>query len=390
MYARFALLPSVRAASADLDRFEPRILADLRTLQAHPIFAGSSAAAGPPVTGGRAAAGPAATADAGATRERNAERFLSGFITWNGAEPLQTVDHDRLVAMMREHEHALVSDDDWSALIDDDALDDLDLNWVDQLAAYDHIDFGTHPAYIDLLSRVAGANGFERASIAARLPYPELAELRFATLARVAQLMEEDRWREASSLYRHVADLMQTSDSLIGSMMSVVMLQNEKSLRDRTGTPAWPVVDDDLIGAMKRTAWAWDGIEQLRPARLRDFEPYFNRQTGACAGLLEMFGTGAMLQDYLEPTAFLEYDLRPRLAKQTQFKKRLFEMCDHQNLEVFLAPMDEGPLMIGRLKPNPARIPFLRRILGLKILASESPTYFRLYEEAPRQPASGD
>jgi hypothetical protein len=52
-----------------------------------------------------------------------------------------------------------------------------------------------------------------------------------------------------------------------------------------------------------------------------------------------------------------------------------------------LKPID-SPLLLGHLKLNPARIPFLRRIVGLQWVAITQPSHFQLYEEAPRHPAS--
>jgi hypothetical protein len=369
-YVHIFLLPKIHASTNDLARFEPRILADLKLLTTDPIYKDLP-------------------------REKNAERFLSGFISWAGShvEVLKDLNHDRLITLMKAHERALQNDEEWAALLADDQLKDLDLKWVDQLAAYDHINFGTHPVYHDLLARVEHAHGYERMQIAAALPLPDMNELRFAALARVAQLETEDRIDEAIPLYRHVGYLISTTDSMVGLYNSVIMLQNEKSLAERTDFK-WPVVDSRRISAMKRTSWAWSGIERIksRQGSLGAFEPYFKRSANACAGVLEVLNLESMLQDYLSPTTFLESDFRDRLAKQNSFAKQLYTVCDHENLNVFLTPIAEAdsPLMLSRRKVNPARIPFLRRIIGLTLLTEAIPNDFRLYEEDPRQPASSD
>lgn len=367
-YVRAFLLPQIHAASSELSRFEPRILADLKSLQENPIY--------PEL--------PRAT---------NAERFLSGFISWRGVDTttLNTSEHDRLISMMKIHERAFNSDEAWSNLLDDDQLKAMDLSWVDQLIAYDHIDFGSHPAYAYLLDHVEHSHGIARVGIAASLPLPELRELRFAALARFAQRQLDNNQFDAPELFRHIGYLLSTTDTLIGSMLAVDMLQTEKRLAERTDT-SWAMIDDNRIQALKRTAWAWGGITRLRAREqsLGSFEPYFHRSTNACAGLVEMFGMGNLLQDYLKPTAPLEYDLHDRLALETQFMRRLLAVCDHKNLGVFLSPIasEDSPVMIGRLVVNPARVPFLRRILGLKLLAFAPPNYFGSYNETPREPAS--
>ncbi len=368
IYIRAFLLPKIQSLSLELNKAEPRILADLKLLKEKPVYPDQP-------------------------REKNAERFLSGFMSWTAASlpTIDNADHDRLIAVMKDHEHAVQSDQEWQNFLDDERLDEMNLTWIDQLMAYDHIDFGSHPVYADLLSRVLHSHGVARLGIAANLPFPEMRELRFAALARVAQLQLEDRLMEAPGLYRHVGFLLSTTDSLSGSMMSVYMLQSEKNLAQRTGA-RWPQIEEDRIQAMKRTAWAWGGIEQIFASQgsLGIYEPYFHRSANACAGLLEMSGGAELLQNYLSPTVPLEYDLSERLSKETEFKRRLFSKCDHENLEVFLTPIadEDSPLMLGHIAPNPARIPFYRRLLGLQLMAWSVPNYFGLYQETPRRPAS--
>jgi hypothetical protein len=367
-YVREFLLPQSRAASLELSKFEPRILADLKLLKEKPVYSVLP-------------------------REKNAERFLSGFVSWQGpgTSEINNADHDRLIAMMKDHEHAVQSDEEWDGFLDDENLDQIDLSWVDQLIAYDYFDFGSNPATIDLLSRVEHSHGIARVRIASNLPFPDMRELRFAALARVAQLQLEDRLAEAPALFRHVSYLLSTTDSLMGSMISVDMLQNEKSLAERTGIP-WPHIADEQIWALKRTAWAWGGIQEIRSSEgsLGAFEPYFNRTTSACASLIERIAGDELLQDYLLPTAPLEPDLREHLSKEIEFKKRVFAKCDHQDLDVFFKPITDAdsPGMLGRTIPNPARIPFLRRILGLSLFLAATMNDFDLYHETPRQPAS--
>ena len=368
VYVHAVLLPTIHQASADLDRLEPRIIADFKLLSEKPIYSALP-------------------------REKNAEHFLSGFISWSGSgvRPLTNPEHDRLMTLMKSHERAASTDETWAAFLADDSLSKLDLAWVDQLVAYDHIDFGTHQIQADLLNKVEAANGMQRVGIAANLPLPEMRELRFAALARVAQLQKENRLAEAPGLYRHVSYLFASTDSLIGSLVAATLLQTEKSLAERTRAD-WQTVDENLVQAFKRSAWAWIGIEHLRASKenLGSFEPYLNRATGACSGAFETIGFSGQLQDYFAPTALFESDLHERLAKIGHFQRRLLDLCEHEQLKVFLAPVpsEANPLIVERFHPNMARIPFVRRIVGLNYLASLTPNYFNLYEQNPREPAS--
>ncbi len=364
VYVRSVLLPKLDANRGALDRFEPRILADLKLLTEKPVYTALP-------------------------REKNAERFLTGFIGWDGGDALETIEHTRLVDFMKQHQDALKSEDEWSSFIDDDALDDLDLAWVDQLSAYDYLDFETHPRYVDELSRVTETHGMLRAGILGRLPIPNYLELRFAALARAAQMSLENRAPEALELYRHVGYLMSTSDSLAGSLTAVTMLQNEKRLADYLDIE-WTPIDNSRIDAMKRTAWAWGGIERLvsvTDGSLGAYEPYFARANGACAAMLDLPGPEGLLIDYLRPSVLGEPDVNERLDHQAVAIARVYEKCGHPEMKAFLAPM-QAPLQVGRFTPNPARIPFLRRLIGLGFAAEANPNYVRFYEENPRQPAS--
>ncbi len=368
VYVRAFLMPKIYGEAADLERLETRIIADFKVLSDKPIFR--------PLP-----------------RDKNAEHFLSGFISWSGADvkPLRNLEHDRLVDLMENHDQAAANVESWQRLLDDDALQTLDLAWVDQLIAYDHIDFGTHLAYSERLGKVGRANGIERGNIAANLPLPDLRELRFAAVARVAQLQNEKHISEAPALFRHLGYLFESTDSLRGSLMAVSMLQTEKNLAQRTKA-IWPLVDDVALQAFQRAVWAWVGIERLRASKndLGVFEPYLDRSTGACSGSFETIGFSGQLQDYLTPTALLESDLSERLASADQFQRRLLNLCGHDELKVFLAPIGSksNPLIVGRYHLNVARIPFLRRIVGLGLIAAVVPKYFDLYDASPREPAS--
>jgi hypothetical protein len=277
---RSFFLPEIAVPSTVLHRLEPRLLADLKRLSQNPVY---------PVL----------------PREKNAERFLLGFVSWDGTPALSNVEHDRLMELMAAHQDALRSDEEWAAFLDDENLYDLDLAWVDQLTAYDHFDFRTHPAYAAALARAETSHGLARFEIAYSLPAPRLKELRFAALARAAQLIRERRLEDAQALYRHVGYLLSTTDSLVGSAMAVVMLQNEKRLAARTRT-AWPVIDDDRVEALRRVSWAWTGITTALAAdgTLGVYAPYFQRSTSACTGVFDHLGTESLLQDYLKPTVF--------------------------------------------------------------------------------------
>jgi hypothetical protein len=363
VYVRANLLPEIDAGRDRVVRFESRILSDLKLLTDKPVFEKSA-------------------------RDRNAERFLTGFINWSGVDEIHSVEHDHLVESMGRHLDTLKSDENWNAFRGDEAIYDLDLAWVDQLSAYNSIDLTTHPRYTEILARAETSHGIQRVELANELPFPQFSELRYAALVRAAQLARAGDARGALTLFRHISDLLSTSDSLIGSMASVAMLHNEKKLAEYFSVD-WIPIDDDRIDAMKRTAWMWPGLLRYQAATgsLGPFETYFHRETNACTWVHEAAGIELILNDYLQPTVVFEPNLNERLERERGVFLKALSACGHPELKVFYTPT-ESPLMIARGVPNPARIPFLRRVVGLNLVAIATPNYFRAYEKSPRSPAS--
>ena len=377
VYVRHVLLPSVHPNPADLERRQDRIIADFKVLNEKPIYE------------------PLA-------RDKNAEHFLSGFISWegDGLEPIITPDHERLTSLMQTYDRSLLTNEDWQRFVADPLLLKLDLTWVDQLEAYDHFDFGTHPSHLSLLGRVATSNGIGRAAIAASLPMPSFREIRFAAIARVAQIQSEiqnqnrktgARSTLAPRLFRHVGYLLSTTDSLVGSAVAASMLGTEKTLASRTGLD-WPLVTDTQILAMKRASWAWVGIEKSLSTEdgFGAYAAYMNRRTFACSGIYDSMPSMTILQDYLLPPSLFETNLAAEVAKANAFQTQYLNDCAHDELKVFLRPVPvaANPFWARAFRVNFARIPFLRQVVGLTQMSLASPNFFRLYDEAPRQPAS--
>ena len=362
MYVRTKALPHIDADEDKLERFESRILTDLKLLADQPVYTASP-------------------------REKNAERFLSGFISWSGAEPLQTIEHDRLIESMSRHLDALKSEASWQAFVKDELIYELDLAWVDQLIAYDSLDLSTHPRVLESIAKAETSRGLVRVSLMAELPFPQLSELRFATLVRAVQLAHVDQPREAMEIYHHVGHLVATTDSLIGAMTSVQMLQNEKSIAKNFGV-TWALVDDEKIEAMKRTSWAWPSIVRLRArtGSMGIFEPFVSRSTSSCTWVYEP-SLELVISDYLLPTFVFEPNMTERIERQRGVINKALESCGHSELQAFYTP-SASPLMVGRGIPNPARIPFLRRVIGLNLVAASTANFFKMYEEPPRHPAS--
>jgi hypothetical protein len=238
------------------------------------------------------------------------------------------------------------------------------------------------------LKRVEDVGGIARVGISSTMPFPYFDELRFATLMRVAQLAREKKPVEALTLYRHVGRLMWTSDTLVGAMSSVLMLRQEKTLAKKLSVE-WTLIDDDRLDAMKRTAWLWPGLMRIRSTTgsLGPFEAYLTRETNACSWVHELSGIELVLADFLQPTVVFEPNLNERLERERGVYLKALAACDHNELKAFYSPV-KSPLMIGRGVPNPARIPFLRRYMGLTLVQMATPDFLRYYENSAREPAS--
>jgi hypothetical protein len=343
--------------------YQDRILTDLKLLAEKPIF--------PP-----------------SPRETNAERFLTGFIAWNNADPLHSLEHDKLVELQQAHPSLVIDGKGWPGFVADEKVYELSLAWIDQLSAYDSLDLTTHPQFSESLKRIEETHGVARIGLIGDLPFPQYSELRFAAFARAAQLQREGRAEEGLEIFHHIAHLIATSDSLIGSMTSVSMLTSEKWLASNLSVQ-WTPVDDERIEAMKRTAWAWLGLMRLQAptGSLGVFEPFMKRDLGACTWVIEAAPSAELvLSDYLQPTLVFEPNLNERLERERSVFTRALGACGHSELGAFYAPIT-SPTMIGRAIPNPARFPFLRRVLGLSLVSVAQPNTFKMYEDH-RRPAS--
>ena len=186
-------------------------------------------------------------------------------------------------------------------------------------------------------------------------------------------------------LFHHVSYLIWTSDTLIGSMSAVLMLKQEKSLAAYLDID-WASVDESRLFALKRASWAWIGIQHYTN-EFESYSTYLDRRTGACGGMTDAVPVQTLLTDYLRPKWIGETDHSIWLDEQEKRLTAVMEKCGHPQMKALLAPI-ESPKMVGHVAPNPARIPFLRRLVALTLVSVARPNFFKMYEENPREPAS--
>ncbi|MES2964235.1 MAG: hypothetical protein V4760_10120 [Bdellovibrionota bacterium] len=368
--------PKVEAYKASVEKHFPAIQADLELLDADPIFESWSL-------------------------EKNAEPYLTKYISWGGSTQKPSWDnHAQLLAIVERHKKGLKDLSNWNEFAADPDVLSLDVSWVDELKTFDHWSFKSNPDYVQILKIGPTRNSIDRIGMWATSPVPEMQELRYALLARLVQLSLHGELRKGFENFRHGAHLMHSTSTLIGEMMAVTLIGQERVLAERTGLRDWKTVDEARAKAYKRLAWGWGGVMTVfhwKPEVMAQFEKYAKPQNAICGGALESILTGSIWGDFLEARVPLEADFEQNVLNARAVTATFLDRCGLPEYKPLLgaSPPGANPLwapkftgtwdMIDegsfRLPLNPSRVPFVRRMVGLELMTIAMPGWMRQYED---------
>lgn len=334
------------------------------------------------------------------SREKNAEPFLSKYVTW-GSDTKSTPpwsDHAKLLAIVERYKN--VKDiEQWKRFESDPEVLSLDVSWVDELKNFDHWSFLSTDAYRRIIEDGPKKNSIARIGMWSSSPFPEMQELRWATLARFAQLHSKGETMLGFENVRKSAELFHSTSTLIGGMMAVFMLHQEVQLMEHTGFAGWVRIDEDRIMAYRRLAWGWAGLVHLfqwKPEHVAEFEPYIKPSNGICGGTWENVLAGSFYGDFLEGHVPLESDYTARIANVREVTGKFLDRCQLSELKALGLPTPAGarglfsekaeqvwsasgePL---RIPLNPSRVPFVRRVVGFTLFTIAMPGWMRQYQE---------
>ncbi|HWU44837.1 MAG TPA: hypothetical protein VN132_15400 [Bdellovibrio sp.] len=378
------LIPKFQNISANVRPHLPEILADLKLLEANPIFDD----------------GP---------RKKDAQNLLSRHIGWEskGVKP-DTSEYKALVALNaaylgpRDVEYI-------KKLASDPRVEKLDVSWVDQVTSFDHWQPSSSEVVQAELKKVPELNGIGRIGQISTLALPDFQLFQFAVLVRFIQLQKNGAELKGLVLLRQSSDLMHSTHSLVGAMYASAGLSREHTVVEVFNIKNWPLVEKERIMAYRRLSWAWGGLIHMASwdTLPQEFLTFFKPRNGACAmGETLISETG--FQDFLSSNAPFETDFSSRLEQSKDFMRKYFDVCSMKDYAGYLEPSQDqsNPVFTkgsnsiwafvksGNVTGNdddsygvnPVRIPFVRRILAMTIMTLAPPNFTKLYDE--RTPAA--
>jgi hypothetical protein len=332
--------------------------------------------------------------------EKDAQEFLSQHVSWDGKQilPLQDESHQKL----KQWDPQNIRWDNATeikAQLTNSWLDSIDTSWMDQLSQYDSWVWSTHPKMFELINEAKNKNSIERIEIFSSLPIPDLQELKKWTYIHFLQKYKHGHGQEGLNTLHHMAYLCHSAGFLVSQMMAVALLNVESKIEKSLNLKKTIAFTDEQVLAYRRVSWAWTGIinaawfNQWDPS----FDPYLKQSSGLCAGTWEETMGLEGLKDFFEPRAPLEYSFEKNFADGRALQTRLINMCHFKNYDVFRSeiPASVNPFIVDysilsaasqenspshHNNLNFARIPYLRRLIGLQIMTIATPNWTKLYE----------
>lgn len=360
--------PKLQEMTSMVATHQEKFLADLRLLDAKPIFADSS-------------------------RSNDAQPVISQHIGWLSED--SSSDSNQKDLLLLSTEYSGFKKETLLKLAADPRVSNIDVSWVDQLETYDHWNLASSSIIKSKLEKAKVLNGIGRIGIMASLPMPNFELIRFASVVRFLQLEKKGEAVKGLRLMRHVSNLAHTTHTLVGAMIAVAALNVEHTIAETFGVKEWDLVEKDRVTAYKRVAWAWGAVmyQTMFNQFPAEFEAFLKPRNGLCTSVYE----GSMslgFRDFLEPTLPLEPDYSEALSRHIDLSRKLFALCSMAEYEFLLEPLpnDANPIFIaaangdesvtgGIFGVNQARVPFVRRAFGLTFLTVATPSYFRQYED---------
>lgn len=377
-YAR-EKLAQLRTGEEELRASLPKFIADLQAMDAHPVFPDWR-------------------------RSRNAEPFLSEWISWEGegAIKLDSPAHRALRELFAKHPQAMKDERQFSEFAADPLLNQVETRWMEKIADYDHWHPTLSAKVLPKIAEGSALNSIGRVGVYATLPVPDYTELRQFAFAHFVKLYRSKRTREGLTTFRKAAELMHTSGSLIGGMSAAAMLLTEPALAAFAHEYSWPVLPPGAAERYRRLSWTWTGY--VNGAWIGEFPQelwaYLKPQNGLCSGAGENIASLTSFSDFFEETAPLELNFKKALARSRDLQMKVRDLCGQPEFGPFIerttasanplilkdAPsvykvMSQGapPLIV-----NPARLPYVRRVVGLTLMTVAAPDYLRFYRTEGR------
>lgn len=366
----FYYLPALNAPHLRFQSLAPRILADLETVAAQPPF---------PPTAYRS----------------DAEVLLAKYITWEG-ESDQRTDADRVRDLLTRYLYWKSAAGQLKLLMADPEFKALDTSWMNQLEKFDHWNLTSRPVIREHLISARERDGIGRLSLFATMPMPNFNDVRLWATLNVVKHYQAGDAGKAMPAFRKAAELTHSSGVLVGNVVAAAMLKDEHALVEVFKIKNWQVVPEKVIEAYQRVSWAWVGVK--REAWFAEFpekfRPFFRPQLGVCTAAWDYSADPGGYQDFLEPRALFESNFSSYFERARTLQQILLAMCNLRPLQEAFGPTplnasagsSVSPVVAVTGQPqksdfNWSQVPYLRRILGLSLMAVAVPDYLGVYDK---------
>ncbi len=375
-YTKHQLIPRFRKIHAPLTKHLPAVIADLELLASQSPFAATN-------------------------RLNNADSLISRYLSWRGKvsrPPAQNRQvFDKVQATNPQWQ---ANDNQLQKMVADPLLQQVETDWLKELAGFDHWDFSVNPNSQEFFQSLSGLNNLGRIAALAALPHPDFNELHNWALLHLIKETNSGRATEGFKVFRQIATLCHSTGILFGQLTAAAMLLEEHEFLKNTPQHPIRLIDVKVIKAYQRASWFWlvlanyVGIHELPVEVVKHIKP----EAGACSSLWEWSSRFAAYPDFFLPKAPLEMKFAREFERSRAFFERVAKVCKvhfpvdtlqqtPENLNPLLAepitalPQSQADLLRMAKLINVSRIPFARRILGVLILSVATPDYFNAYEE---------
>jgi hypothetical protein len=372
-------IPAQKKSVEDLEKYYPKILADLKLVDQNPIFNKF-------------------------TFEKNAEEIFEKNLSWSSSPTDSKLDlnHINLRDFVAKYSQWKKEPEVLEQMLADPSLNTIDVSWLESVLNYDHWNVSNNPHVKIQLDKIKGLDSISKLGVFASLPIPDFLELRNWTLVYFLKQHKKKNTAHGFKVYRKIAELTYSSSSTVSSIVATKLLEDESYLNQIFPVADWKPIDDNRIKAFKRLSWAWLSLVRNTANKpltieVRDLLKFEN---GICSAAWELAPNIALMNDFLEPQFILETN---HALDVSRFKETIQSLQTTCRLNPYKKFNERSPSSIqswlsdvttsfaqaefdGTLNPKTTagirRLPYLRRMFVYIIFPFGAPesTLSRHYE----------
>jgi hypothetical protein len=187
----------------------------------------------------------------------------------------------------------------------------IDLSWLPKLERYDHWDIFGHGRLSDALRERPEKLDW------LRLPLPRFSVLHFYARARLRSGLRDHDFPKALKEVRQLARLMETTETLVGGLSSVTLLNDERDAYEeavRQGeikASAWTPISSELTRRARRALYGYGQLFSAfsDPELMQHLAGSPDAVAGRCAALFEGLMAQSWLHSYYSERYPFEVDL---------------------------------------------------------------------------------